>query len=310
MITIDIAKDFAYATGSRYYSDGNHSAEQFFTELLYPKFTEALAQESKLKIILDGGNGYTSSFLNEAFYLLGLKFGISKAYDNIIIISHEVPKYKEHALKGLAGVNTSKIKSDEWVEAISRSNNYDEPYEIVRVVKSPISKNDQMALILGSDNKPYISGAILCEPHPKTIEVLDTMTNKEQYEWLKSIRLRPFVLDVEKELTLGALLKLGFIGPYPHGEYYLFDKDKESILMAVSPYWCNNTNFEYWQASYNSDKKMRSSDSKKYFDSGWINFTTLDELKDLILKSKSLKRNQKRNDFFFKFINSPIFKRK
>ena len=49
----------------------------------------------KLKIILDGTEGYASSFLNEAFSLLGNEFGAEIAWNNIIVISNEVPKYIE-----------------------------------------------------------------------------------------------------------------------------------------------------------------------------------------------------------------------
>ncbi|WP_302781676.1 STAS-like domain-containing protein [Alistipes finegoldii] len=93
MVEINIAKDFARTPGFRVYADGPKSGQEFFETLLRPKYQEALTDGSKLKIILDGTTGYTSSFLNEAFRLLGHEFGAENVWNNIIIISNEIPKY-------------------------------------------------------------------------------------------------------------------------------------------------------------------------------------------------------------------------
>lgn len=93
MITIDIKNDFSRNTGFRTYTDGPFSGQEFFDNLLERAFKEALEKGVKLKIILDGGEGYTSSFLNEAFRLLGEKFGSDTAWNNIFIISEETPSY-------------------------------------------------------------------------------------------------------------------------------------------------------------------------------------------------------------------------
>lgn len=93
MITIDIPKDFSPTTGFRYYSDGPKSGQEFFETLLRLKFKDALDNKVKLKIILDGGEGYLSSFLNEAFRLLSKEFGPDTSWNNLIIISNETPKY-------------------------------------------------------------------------------------------------------------------------------------------------------------------------------------------------------------------------
>jgi phosphomannomutase len=93
MITINIKQDFSPTTGFRTYEDGPKSGLEFYDVLLKNKFSEAIENKVKLKIILDGGEGYTSSFLNEAFRLLGKNFGSELVWQNIIIISEEVPKY-------------------------------------------------------------------------------------------------------------------------------------------------------------------------------------------------------------------------
>lgn len=93
MITINIKEDFSSKTGFRTYDDGPFSGQEFFDNLLKPKFKEALTNKVLLKVILDGGEGYTSSFLNEAFRLLGKEYGPHIVKDKLNIISLEWPKY-------------------------------------------------------------------------------------------------------------------------------------------------------------------------------------------------------------------------
>lgn len=93
MITINIAKQFTMTPGARLYSDGEKSGQEFFDLLLRNSFLEAVAQNVKLKVILDGTEGYPSSFLNEAFSLLGNEFGADEVWQRLIIVSDEVPKF-------------------------------------------------------------------------------------------------------------------------------------------------------------------------------------------------------------------------
>lgn len=94
MIVIHIAKDFSPTTGFRTYDDGPNSGQEFFDKILKQRFKEALEEGGKLKIILDDGSeGYTSSFLNEAFRLLGKEYGADVAWANLLIESNETPKY-------------------------------------------------------------------------------------------------------------------------------------------------------------------------------------------------------------------------
>lgn len=93
MVTINIKEEFSATTGFRTYDDGPKSGLEFYDVLLNKKFSEAQKNGVKLKVILDGGEGYTSSFLNEAFRLLGEKYGAENVWNNIIIISEEWPKY-------------------------------------------------------------------------------------------------------------------------------------------------------------------------------------------------------------------------
>lgn len=101
MITINIAREFTQTPGARYYTDGPKSGEEFYDLLLKKCFVQSVEQGVKLKVILDGTDGYASSFLNEAFSLLGNEFGAEKVWDNLIIISEEVPKYIDKVKKSV-----------------------------------------------------------------------------------------------------------------------------------------------------------------------------------------------------------------
>ena len=60
---INIAKEFSPFPAGRFESDGPNSGELFREKILYP----ALQEAETLEIVLDGGEGYGSSFLDEAF---------------------------------------------------------------------------------------------------------------------------------------------------------------------------------------------------------------------------------------------------
>ncbi len=86
------------------------------------------------------------------------------------------------------------------------------------------------------------------------------------------------------------LKELGFRGPWPHGEYYLYDpkharKNEWCIIMCVYPPLGDG--YE-WTASYNGERGMWSNDDR-FYNSGWIDFTTRAELEKLIQDSKDLK---------------------
>lgn len=93
MIEIKVLTDFTFAPGARDYEDGKDSGQEFYEKLLKEKFEEAIKFDVKLKIDLDGVEGYPSSFLSESFGLLGNEFGAENVWNRLIIISKEVPKY-------------------------------------------------------------------------------------------------------------------------------------------------------------------------------------------------------------------------
>ena len=93
MVIVNIAKDFTKIPGARYYTDGPFSGQEFFDKILKEAYKSATLESTKLKVILDGTEGYASSFINEAFRLLGKEYGPDNVWNNIIIISDEIPAY-------------------------------------------------------------------------------------------------------------------------------------------------------------------------------------------------------------------------
>ncbi len=64
MTTIEIAKDFSDVPAGRYRKDGQFSGERFRQEFLVKSLRKS---GEKIVVILDGVEGYGSSFLDEAF---------------------------------------------------------------------------------------------------------------------------------------------------------------------------------------------------------------------------------------------------
>ena len=91
MITINIATDYTKTPGGRFISEGEYSGHDFREKVLKPKFLQALENNDQLTVILDGGYGYATSFLEEAFGGLAREMRNSKIKD-IIIISEEEPQ--------------------------------------------------------------------------------------------------------------------------------------------------------------------------------------------------------------------------
>lgn len=60
--TISIARDFSRNPAGRYRKDGRFSGEVFREDVLVPKLSKG-----SICVILDGTDGYGSSFLEEAF---------------------------------------------------------------------------------------------------------------------------------------------------------------------------------------------------------------------------------------------------
>lgn len=90
-IKIHIATDFSETPGARKREQGQYSAEEFFDNVFFPRYQEAIANAQKLHIDLDGTYGYASSFLEEVFGGLARKQKEKNILANIIIKSDEEP---------------------------------------------------------------------------------------------------------------------------------------------------------------------------------------------------------------------------
>ena len=81
--------------GPRYCSQGDSSGEDFYHTILNSSFAQAINDNSKLTVNLDGTAGYASSFLDEAFGNLVYDFTLDLVKKNLIIVSQEEPDWKE-----------------------------------------------------------------------------------------------------------------------------------------------------------------------------------------------------------------------
>lgn len=107
MIILYIAKEFSKTPGFRYKSQSpSTSGEEFRDKLLEPKYLESIEKKGKLQVVLDGTDGYLTSFLEEAFGGLQRKYPKSNILDVIEIISNdekhwieEIKRYAKEALE-------------------------------------------------------------------------------------------------------------------------------------------------------------------------------------------------------------------
>ena len=91
MIVINISKEFTDTPGARYKTEGDFSGELFRETILIPKYTEAIAAKEQLKIELDGGYGYATSFLEESFGGLARIYNIQEVLDTLVFVSEDEP---------------------------------------------------------------------------------------------------------------------------------------------------------------------------------------------------------------------------
>ncbi len=87
---IKIANSYTKTPGGRFISEGKFSGEDFRSNYLKPAYLEAKEKNEVLEIDLDGGYGYATSFLEEAFGGLARELKESTILD-IVIISEEEP---------------------------------------------------------------------------------------------------------------------------------------------------------------------------------------------------------------------------
>ena len=90
-MTLNIAKEFSEVPGPRFRGEGSFSGEEFRDELLEPKLDEAERDNKKLLVDLDGGCGYATSFLEEAFGGLARKCSPERVLNVLEFKSEDEP---------------------------------------------------------------------------------------------------------------------------------------------------------------------------------------------------------------------------
>lgn len=90
-MTIKISRDFSDTPGARYINEGKFSGEEFREKLLKEKFLQARNNRQLLTIDFDGGYGYPTSFLEEAFGGLARAYGSSEVLNILKFISDDEP---------------------------------------------------------------------------------------------------------------------------------------------------------------------------------------------------------------------------
>lgn len=81
---IVIADDFSITPGGRWKILGPYSGEEFYETLLLIKYIEAIEQNEKLHIYLDGVKSYPYSFLDQSFGELARIKGPNNVNSNIV----------------------------------------------------------------------------------------------------------------------------------------------------------------------------------------------------------------------------------
>lgn len=97
-MNINIVEDFTECTGGRYKRNGEYSGEEFRETILLPKYKEAYNKNEKLIVDLDGGFGYGTSFLEEAFGGLVRSINLKEAKkikELLVIKCEDAPRYIE-----------------------------------------------------------------------------------------------------------------------------------------------------------------------------------------------------------------------
>ena len=107
-IQINIAKEYTKTPGGRYISEGNFSGEDFRQTTLKPAFERAIVENKTLVVVLDGGYGYSPSFLEEAFGGLVRETKDTRVAQ-IVIVSDEEPGQIEK-IKGYINSELGNLK--------------------------------------------------------------------------------------------------------------------------------------------------------------------------------------------------------
>ena len=90
-MTLKISTEFSDTPGARHRDEGKSSGEEFRDDMLEKYFLQAKKNGEKLIIDLDGGYGYPTAFLEEAFGGLARKYSPKEVLDVLEFISNDEP---------------------------------------------------------------------------------------------------------------------------------------------------------------------------------------------------------------------------
>jgi hypothetical protein len=90
-LNLNVALEFSKTPGPRFQTEGKFSGEEFREGILRKRLDEALKEGSVLHIDLDGGYGYATSFLEEAFGGLAREYESDQILKTLSFKSDEEP---------------------------------------------------------------------------------------------------------------------------------------------------------------------------------------------------------------------------
>ena len=102
-IVLKIAVEFTKTPGPRSRAEGPFSGQMFREDVLERFFLRARSEGHRLLVDLDGGYGYATSFLEEAFGWLGAKYGPEAVNRVIELKSVEEPTLVDDVRKYISG---------------------------------------------------------------------------------------------------------------------------------------------------------------------------------------------------------------
>lgn len=82
--SIRIASEFSDKPGGRWRHLGSNSGQEFYEDILLPKFEQAISDDDKLYVYLDGAKSYPNSFLDQSFGELSRVKGVSVVMNTIV----------------------------------------------------------------------------------------------------------------------------------------------------------------------------------------------------------------------------------
>ena len=107
---INISKDYTNTPGARFKTDGPFSGEDFREKFL-EKLFEDKNDNSTITIIFDGAVGYGTSFLEEAFGGLVMKYGKDRCLSRLKFISREESLLIEEVMQYIEEAEDSHVAS-------------------------------------------------------------------------------------------------------------------------------------------------------------------------------------------------------